>query len=76
MKWFFTRNITEYGAQTIHLHKSTADMQTLTIRSKALLFLYSDPALEMVFKATVICRLKKMLLGTEQPEDPTYTCIQ
>ena len=76
MKWFFTRNITEHGAQTIHLHKSTADMQTLNLRRKALLFFYSDPALEMVFKGTVVRMLEKTLLSTEQWEDPTYTCIQ
>lgn len=75
MKWFFTRNITEYGAQAIHLHKSTADMQAPDTRRKALLFFYSDPASEIIFKGTVTYTLKKMLLSTEQQEEPTYTCI-
>lgn len=46
-------------------------MQTLNIHRKALFF-YSDPALEMLFKGTATCTLKKILLSTEQWEDPTY----
>lgn len=43
---------------------------------EAPLVLWSDSALEVGFKGTVTFTLQKMLLSTEQQEDPTYTCIQ
>lgn len=43
---------------------------------EAPLVLWSDSALEVEFKGTVTFTLQKMLLSTEQQEDPTYTCIQ
>lgn len=45
-------------------------MQIPNIYRAALLVLCSDSALEMGFKGTVTFTLQKMLLSTEQQEDP------
>lgn len=74
-KWFLSEK-----SQNMGLKQSTCTTAQLACKFQtyraALLFLCSDSALEMGFKGTVTFTLQKMLLSTEQQEDPTYTCTQ